>query len=239
MSARWLVSAVLFLLVVLLANVVAAQGSGDEVVEGVPLDGSIIIDETIWLRLVGEPGALMSEAHAAYLKKNNVDSAKVIRRAATFLLIAESNAFPRHKPLLVERAEELDLLAGRVAAGKVASRKELEAAFARAHYAMSKHHAAKAADMAADGQPLQAAGYMRSAASHLERSAHWAGKDLRTDTEQTIDKVRDSAEDLKAGTGKLVEETGKLLEALGDRIERFGKGLKPDPAKPDDRSGTH
>lgn len=238
MNARWLVSVVLFVLVILLTKVGAGQVSGEEVVSGVPTDGSIIIDETIWLRLVGEPGALMSDAHSAYLKKDFPASAKAIRQAASFLFIAESNAFPRHKPVLVERAEELDHLATRVVAGKVASREELEAAFASAHLAMSKHHAAKAADMTADNRPLQAAGYMRSAARHLERSAFWAGKDLQTDTEQTIDKVRDSANELKAGTGKIVEETGKLLEALGDRIERFGKGLKPAAAKPDKSSGA-
>lgn len=198
----------------------------DEVVPGVPLDGSIIIDESIWLSLLGEPGRHMTEAYDHVTAGKSPEAAASIGKAASFLFIAAQNAFKGPKPDVQKAAMALDNLSRCVAAGKVKSADELKPVFSRAHLAMSRHHAEKAADACASQRWAVAGNYLASSTRHLERASYWAGSDLPTDTRRSLADAKEAAGRLVEEGGNSVEQAGQLIERLGKRIERFGQSLR-------------
>lgn len=211
----------------------------EEVVPGVPLDGSIIIDEGVWLSLIGEPGRHMTDGYEYFTKGNLPDSAESIRKAASFLYIASENALEGPNVGVQKAADALARLHRRVAAGEVKSANELRSVFSRAHLAMSRHHVAKAADAFAKSNWELVGNYLHSSANHLERASYWAGRDLRPDTEQTVTHAKREAGRLVEEGGKSVEKAGRLIETLGKRIERFGKSLTGNkPANPDSKDNS-
>lgn len=215
-----------------LDNGTANPRTAEEVVPGVPLDGSIIIDESVWLSLIGEPGHHMTEAFDHFTNAKLPDSAESIRKASSFLYIASDNALEGPDVTVQKAAVALDELHRRVATGEVKSADVLKTVFSRAHLAMSQHHAAKAADAFAKRKWALAGNYLTSSANHLQRASYWSGGELRTDTKQTLTDAQQTAGRLLKEGGKSVEKAGQLIETLGKRIERFGKSLA-EPTKDD------
>jgi hypothetical protein len=200
-------------------------GTPEEVVPGVPLDGSIIIDESVWVTLLGEPGRHMTEAYTSFVQGELADSAESIHKAASFLSIATNNALKGPDAALQEAAIALDDLGQRVAKGEVKDAVELKSVFSSAHLAMSRNHAAKAADALTKKRWSLAGNYLSSSATHLTRASYWAGSELRGDTKQTIVDAQQAARRLAEQGGKSIERVGQLIETLGNRIERFGRRL--------------
>lgn len=200
----------------------------DELTPGILLDGSIIIDESVWVTLIGEPGRHMADAYDSLVKDDTAGAAESIRKAASFLFIAGDNALlegKTNKKSLDSAATSLAELSRRVAKGEVKSADELKPVFSRVHLTMSRHHAAKSAD-AMRRESWNAAGhYLKSSANHLKRASHWAGRELKSDTTATLGDAQRAAAQLIAESGKGLETAGKLIETLGNRIERFGKAM--------------
>ena len=206
--------------------------TAEEIVPGLPLDGSVIIDESLWLSLIGEPGRHMTEAFELFTNDNLPDAAKSIRTAASFLYIASDNALEGPNVMVQKAAVALDELHRRVAKDEVKSGDELKSVFSRAHLAMSRHHAAKAAGSITKKKWALAGNYLSSSANHLQRASYWSGNELRADTKRTLTDAKQTAGRLVEDGGKSVEKAGKLIETLGKRIERLGKSLA-EPARDD------
>lgn len=193
----------------------------EEAMPGVPLDGSIIIDESIWITLIGEPGRLMTDGYDHFLKRNLADSAESIDKASSFLSIAIRNAFKEPSDDLKSAAEALADLSRRVEAGEVKSANELKQAFSFAHLALSRHHVMKAADSLARKKWGLSGNYLRSSANHLQRAAFWSGRELRPDTTKSVNEAREEADHLVEDDKIAVEKAKRLMETLGERIKRF------------------
>ncbi len=145
----------------------------EEVVPGVTLDGSIVIDESIWLRLVGEPGRHMQNAHDCLKKKQYREAQESLRSAASFLYIAHGNASKPAEAALMRSARELDRLADNVSRGAIPSIGELRPVFARAHHALARHHAIKSAAALPDTHYETAGSYLGSSLNHFQRADWW------------------------------------------------------------------
>lgn len=201
----------------------------DELTPGLPLDGSVIIDESFWLRLVGEPGRLMRDAHEQFGNKDWVESAESVRNVASFLHIAAGNATKLAKERLKHSADELDQLSRRISDESVRSIKVLESAFARAHYAMARHHVLKATEALDKKQFKLAGGYLGSATDHFQRAAAWSNRPLKPESVAVIKANKSLVSRLLAGKSP-TDEAGQMIKNLRERIKVIGKYIEP--AKP-------
>lgn len=197
----------------------------EEIIPGVPLDGSIVIDESIWVSLIGEPGVYMSDAYQNYVQGKMDASAAAVRKASSFLAIASHNALAGFDKNVQRSAEELADLRDRIAAGEVKSEEELKTVFGRAHLAMSRHHIAKAAQAMKEKKWALASNYLRSAARYFQQASWWTGHELQASTRATITEAKQTAKTMVRDESKSIENAGRLIESLGQRIESFGKSL--------------
>lgn len=197
---------------------------------------SIIIDESVWLKLIGEPGRHMSEGYELFRKGEMEASAEAIDKASSFLYIATHNALEKdhRRTALVAAARSLDKLSEDLASGKVKSATQLKPVFVKAHLAMARHHALKSSNAVGRRQWDTAGNYLISSASHFQRAADWAGRELRDDTLFTIDEARREARRLITENSKSSRDaTLEILETLRKRIERFSDDVKKTPNKSD------
>jgi hypothetical protein len=152
-------------------------------------------------------------------------AASSVAKAATFLFIATRNAFDQHRPAVRDAAQGLDNLAREIRSGEVTKASQLRPVFAKAHFAMSGHHLAKAVEAITAKRWSVAIQYSRSAATHLQRAAYWSDQTLAPESEDAIEQVQRQSGQWTESSGRSVEQAGKLLEQLGQRIERFGKRM--------------
>jgi hypothetical protein len=198
----------------------------DEVVSNIPLDGSIVIDETIWVTLLGEPGAHMFDAYKFFQERKLQDAGKSIGKASSFLMIASDNAFAAPAGRVRHAAEELDRLQERLENDQVVKDDEIKDVFARVHLAMSHHHAKKAAAALERKQWAVASNYLISSAKHLQRASDWSDRALKPDTKESLAEAKETAGRLIEDGGTGIESVSRVIERLGRRIERFGKSWR-------------
>lgn len=169
------------------------------------------------------------KAHEDFLKKDRKAAAAEIREAAALLKREERRATSEGKKDLSASAQELEKLATDVENGTVTSVKELDNAFARAHYALARHHYLKASKSWAEKEADKAGHELKAAAADLERGLTWAGHKAEAGTKTVINNTRILGEKLIKGAGWVSAEVGKGIEDLGKEIEKLGK--KTEPAK--------
>lgn len=203
--------------------------STDEVLPGVTLDGAIIIDEGVWLSLIGEPGRHMTNAYVLYAQGKTAESSEAIGKAASFMHIATSNALEGPSVAVKKAAQALTELSSRVAAKEVESEEELKVVFSRAHLAMAQHHASKAARALAKEDWETSGRYLKSSISYLRRSSYWSGYELQGDVKESLVKADEAALQLREENA--VSGAPKLIGRVYVIIDQLRKSLAPYPRK--------
>ena len=199
--------------------------SPDEIVPGIALDGQIVIDESIWVRLLGEPGEQMREAIRSLEQTRLAESADEIRKAAAFLQIAESNASQSVENELVRASDRLKDLADRVETDSKITLTDLREVFAAAHHALAKHHHGKSTKAWDTGRRQLTASYLASAANHLERAAEYSARQLHPDSKRAVARARELVEAVSCENEEATKNGGKVIQTLGVRIEELGKQM--------------
>ncbi|HUU96668.1 MAG TPA: hypothetical protein VM487_13085 [Phycisphaerae bacterium] len=190
-------------------------------------EGWVLVEENVLIVFADEPEHKMKAAHESFLKKDMEATAADLRKAAAFVKLEAARAAGDAKKGLVASATELEKLAGDVEKGTVSSSKTLEAAFARAHQALAKHHHAKATESWAAKAEHATGHELKAAAASVESAFKWGGKEMETGTEAVIKDSRYAAEKLIEGGGWVGEEVGKAIEKCGDETEKLGKWIEP------------
>lgn len=200
---------------------------GTATTDGIPLDGSIIIDESIWVSLLGEPGAHMADSFSSFQAGKTAESAGSARKAAAFLFIASNNAFHGPSAKVQAAAEALQELARNIEAGNVEDEHQLKEVFGRAHLALSGHHFSKAASAIKQKNWAFSSNYLRSAASHFQRASRWSGQPLRADTAEQIADAKETPQ--QPSNAEATNKMSELIQSLRTRLEAFRARITETP----------
>jgi hypothetical protein len=222
--ATWAFVAVLTAAVVS-TGVCATAGKAPESPKAPP--GWVLVQEDVLVVLADEPEHHLKLAHEHFLKKEHKEAASEIRKAAAFVKLAADNAAGEDRKGLLAAGAELDRLADGVEKGTVTSERELKEAFARADYALARHHQIKAAEANAAKEPKKAGQHLKAAADAVEDGAAWAGHELGAGGVDAIKGARLVSGKLIEGVGWVPAEVGKAITDIGKETEKLGKVIAP------------
>ena len=211
----------------------AAEPAMEKAKEMVPADpnsvpeGWVLVEEDILIDFVDEPGEKFHKARQNFLKKDYKATAEEIRKGAAFMKLQAARATSEGKKVLTVSIDELEKLATDVEKGTVTSAATLNHAFARAHYALAKHHHLKAMEYKAKGAGTKLGHALKASAIHLEHGFAWAGHELEAATVAVIKDTGLVAGKLVEGTGWIGKEVGVLIEKIGEEIQKLGRLVEP------------
>jgi hypothetical protein len=144
-------------------------------------------------------------------------AAAAIRSGATFLKLQEGRTVPEND-LLHQMVIELYSVAKYVEQGRFTSLDDLAIMFARADYALARHHQLKAAESwgEAESQVRLAGQDLSGALSYFDHSYAWSGSSAES---PALDNARTLATELRSNAGFETEKTGNMIDALARDIE--------------------
>ncbi|MDA1014237.1 MAG: hypothetical protein O3A00_07255, partial [Planctomycetota bacterium] len=155
-----------------------------------------------------------------------------LRTAAVFLRISSQNSPKATRNGLLASATELESEALRVQAGSRNSVTALDQTFARAEYALARHHHAAATESWGKKQTRVVGYRMKAAANSAERATVWTGQKVGEGAKGAYQGARTLSGGLIEGSGFVVDQVGKGLGAVGDHIFQLGKKVSPQPVSP-------
>jgi hypothetical protein len=192
-------------------------------------EGKVLVDEDVLLILVDEPGKHFHQARENFLKTDMIGASTSIVKGTAYLKMKTGRATEEGKKLLMDSIAELEKLASGVANGTVTSIKELDDTFARANYAMSKHHQLVAKESFSKDKTDNVGYDLAASTSYLERGYAWAGRELEAGTVTAINGTRTLAGKMIGLPGWVAGEAGAgvrvLGKATGTVIGFVGKGV--------------
>jgi hypothetical protein len=174
-----------------------------------------------------EPENRFHRAREYFFKDDMEAAAKEIRKAAVFLRLESGWATTEGKKGLFASALELDKLADEVQKGGVASVKELDDAFSRAHYALAKHYHLKASESKLKQAYKDLGRELKVAVKHLKHALLWSGDRIESAFKEMMKDVHMLEEKLMGDEKRDQEEAEKVIDSVGQEIERSRKKIEP------------
>jgi hypothetical protein len=190
-------------------------------------EGHVVVKEEVLNAFVESPGEHFHKARQSFLKKDYKAAAEEIRKGAAFMKLEEGRANAEGKKVLTTSIDKLEKLATDVENGTVTSAATLNHAFARAHYALAKHHYLRAIEYKAKNAGVELGHALKASAIHLEHGFAWAGHEMDA---ATIAAVKDTglvAGKLIEGGGWIGKGASDVIDKIGVEIEKLGKMLEP------------
>lgn len=187
---------------------------------------SVTLDENVWVLFYDLPSRRFRSIREAHLRRDWERASDDLRTSAGFLAAEAGRASaPLHAPLN-DIADRLNRLAAADAASDIAG-EQLDAAFGRAHWLLAQHYLVLARDARDTGAHRMAGTYLLATAHHMERAALWSDAKLTRRLAQTLDRLRDHANDLREGRDaarvyrdKPIVAAEKTLRELGVLLDR-------------------
>lgn len=218
MSQRFTLAACAGLLII-------ALGSGQRLAHAVDAAppqapaGFVIVDNTIWYQLADEPNQHFHLARLHLLRREPHSAAKEIRIGAAIMKLAAGHAAPAGKKALEQSTFELGFLASELENNKSVAVAGLDAAFARAHFALAEFNQQAAQEHFQAGDNHHAGHHLRWAAHDIEYGRAWAGEKVAKTEPAHLIAAEKIAERLIAGA----ELSG---EAVLEQIAQLNHVLK-------------
>jgi hypothetical protein len=189
-------------------------------------EGYVIVDEQDWLVLENDLSRDFHQAREDFLKRDFRAAAVRIRKGVTFLKTEAARASSDTKQDLLTSARELEKLASDVEKDTVRAR-DINDAFARAHYALAKHHHEQARAYHAKKDYKRAGHYLAASVRHFEQASAWAGHKIDSTVADVTDDARTVSEKLVKGADWTSNEVRKAFEVLGKEIEKLADTIYP------------
>jgi len=190
-------------------------------------EGYVVVKEEVLNAFVESPGEHFHKARQSFLKKDYKAAAEEIRKSAAFMKLEVARANAEGKKLLTTSIDELEKLATDVEKGTVTSAATLNHAFAKAHYALARHHYLRAMEYKAKGAGVKLGHALKASATHLEHGFAWAGHELEAATVAIVKDTGLVAGKLIEGGGWVSKEAGDTIDKIGVEIEKLGKMFEP------------
>jgi len=167
------------------------------------------------------------EARVAFLEKKYEMAADEIRRGAAYVKLEATRSIEGEKKSLMASYDQLEKLADKVELGKVASAKNLDAAFADAQRALAENGYLQATTSWKSKDTESTIQSLQVAAAHLERAMIWPGYKREQYISEITKEVARLVERLKGEKNVASAEIDKTIRKLGDEIDSLGKATKP------------
>jgi len=216
-------------LVILLAGVVAGPLAAADTAQtaAAPPQGYVLVEEDVVIVLANEAHQSFLRASENFAKGKMKAAAAEIRKGEAYVKLEAASATAEGKKALLSSAGELKQLADKVEKGAVKDGKELKSTFARAEYAMARHHYLKAAEQWEKKDSQKVADDLNAAAAYIDSGQVWVTKKMHAGAADIKKEARRLAAQVTAKTGAEAQELGKGMDNLGKEIEKYGKGLEP------------
>lgn len=194
----------------------------------VPGAKQITADEYLWLQLVDEPYHHMQAAREQFLLGDRRGAADELRTSAVYLRISSQNSPRTTRPALLEAATDLENQAIRVQAGTLKTVNRLDQSFARAEYALARHHHAAATESWSKQQARAAGLRIQAATTAAERASVWTGHKVSDGAKTVYSGARSLGGGLVQGSGYVVDQVGRGFESVGKQIGSLGQKISPE-----------
>jgi len=182
--------------------------------------------------LIGEPQRHFDQASTLFTRGDNSGAAAEIRAAAALLRLESRREGSVHSGQLSTAAGNLEQLASQVAAGDIASRGQLDLAFARADLALAGHYR-ELADRALTRQQHASAGrWLKAASDYVDDATHWSGQQPPTAQAQAEDQIHALEAKIRSGANWSASEAKKGVGYLGAQIQYLGSQMQQFGAQP-------
>ena len=216
-------------LVILVAGVVAGPSAAADTAQtaAAPPQGYVLVEEDVVVVLANEAHQSFLRASENFAKGKMKAAAAEIRKGEAYVKLEAASATAEGKKALLSSAGELKQLADKVEKGAVKDGKELKSTFARAEYAMARHHYLKAAEQWEKKDSQKVADDLNAAAAYIDSGQVWVTKKMHAGAADIKKEARRLAAQVTAKTGAEAQELGKGMDNLGKEIEKYGKGLEP------------
>ncbi len=192
--------------------------------------------EASWLPVSAEPMRQLTLARKNYLQAAWADAASDIHKAAALLKLEATRATTEGRGALMTSAKDLDQLGDRVHSGAVKTLDRLDSSFARADYALARHHYLKASEFWAKNDTKQAGAALQAAAAALEHGMARAGRGGDEAATAAIKDAREVGVKLANGGEVAAAEVRKAMAKINGQIEALRRAAqaqgRPIPGTP-------
>jgi len=216
-------------LVILLAGVVAGPLAAADTAQtaAAPPQGYVLVEEDVVIVLANEAHQSFLRASENFAKGKMKAAAAEIRKGEAYVKLEAASATAEGKKALSSSAQDLKQLADQVEKGAVKDGKVLKNTFARADYALARHHYLKAAEQWENKESQKVAYHLNATAVYIDSGQIWLTKKMHAGAADIKNEARRIAAQVTAKTGGESQELGKAIDNLGKEIEKYGKTLEP------------
>lgn len=222
--------------VVVLAGVIGSAGMADSAeaitpqtpaaASGRDAGHQVVVPENVLNPLIGEPERHFRQASSLFTEGDNHGAASEIRAGAALLSLEAGREGGDNASGLQSAAANLDDLAAKVERGDVASRAELNQAFARADLALAKHYRETADKALTNKEHANAGRLLKAAADSLDDAVGWTGQTPSSAQAQAWDQIHALQTKIRNGANWSYGEAKKGIGYLGTQIQYLGQQMQ-------------
>jgi len=184
--------------------------------------GYVLVEEDVIVTFANEPKKSFRTAVGDFLNRQMRAAAAEIRKGAAYLKLEAARASGDAKKVLIDSVQELEKLANDVQKAAVADLKELQNAFARAEYALARHHYLKAVELRAKGDGQKTGRELQAAADYVDSGQVWLTQKMHEGVSDVVNEARLVSAKMVYGSGAAADEVGRAFEGLGKELDKFG-----------------
>ena len=203
----------------------AGRISGLAHAQNTPTD-KVAVPESALNSLIGETDRHFHTAADLYAKGEAQDSASEIRAAAALIRFEAARATSEDAARLTTTSNSLDEVARNIEDGNVASRRDLELAFARADLALAAHYRTLASKALAAKDRSDAGRWLKAAGDSVDEAAAWTGQSPSGAEAQAWDQMHALQEKIRTSADWSTEEARKGIGYLGTQIQYLGQRMQ-------------
>ena len=187
-------------------------------------DWLILEEDSYPLRL--ESATALDNARRHFRRGEEVAAGNEIRKAVSWIKLAETHAQSTTKHNLKSAELELTRVASDLITGNLADAARMESALARASHALAEYHFYKAKESFGRTQTVRAAQDLEAAVTHLENAARSAHFQYGPDTLTVFDDVLEDGELVSKTRTVDNNRLGKNLDGVELAIDAMADSLK-------------
>jgi hypothetical protein len=186
---------------------------------------AFFVEEDAWVEYMDEQvhEQYFLQARQALAKSDKKDAARNLGFGVLYMHMEGGRASKEAKLMLKQSESALKHIADSLKAGAATALTTLDAAYARANYALAMHHFLKAKDNWVDRAGNVVGHDLKAAANELQFAIVWSGQTLSESTKQTLYNVAVVGEAMADNSDYTNDDVDKSLTTMGQQLDLVGK----------------
>ena len=184
------------------------------------------VNDEIFAYLADEPSNYLVAAREQFGQDRQA-AALNIRKAMSLIELEAARAEGPTRQELRDVAAQLRAVARVVDSGKLQSPQPMERVFARAEYALARHHRNQAQQLVEQDQSRAASWELAAARRNVTQGLRWAGRKVVETGETAATGLASVPGLIVEGAGWTTEQIGDGLGFVGNQLDQLGDALQP------------